>query len=75
MDDRAIRDRILTRLGEGRTDGRVEVDVRDGRVVLWGAVRTWSDRDEIERLTWTAPEVRAVDNCLTIRLAGREAPG
>jgi osmotically-inducible protein OsmY len=44
----------------------VHLDVREGEVTLTGVVRTWFDRAAVERLTWSAPGVRAVDNRLVI---------
>jgi osmotically-inducible protein OsmY len=44
----------------------VRLDVREGEVTLTGVVRTWSDREAVERVTWAAPGVRAVDNRLVI---------
>jgi osmotically-inducible protein OsmY len=44
----------------------VHLDVREGEVTLTGVVRTWFDREAVERLTWSAPGVRAVDNRLVI---------
>jgi osmotically-inducible protein OsmY len=71
MDDAKLRKRILAGLGDRLPDEIVNVDVYDGRVVLSGAVKTWCDRDEIERMAWAAPDVRAVENCLTVHRAWR----
>jgi osmotically-inducible protein OsmY len=46
--------------------GRVHVEVRDGEVVLTGAVRNWDERQRAEDAAWSAPGVSKVDNQLTI---------
>jgi osmotically-inducible protein OsmY len=46
--------------------GRVHVEVRDGEVVLTGAVRNWDERQRAEDAAWSAPGVSEVDNQLTI---------
>ena len=46
--------------------GRVQVDTRDGAIILNGKVASWSERAEAERVAWAAPGVTVVDNELTI---------
>jgi osmotically-inducible protein OsmY len=45
---------------------RITVEVHDGEVILKGAVRSWAERQEAERVGWAAPGVRRVDNQITI---------
>jgi osmotically-inducible protein OsmY len=45
---------------------RITVDVGDGRVVLKGTVRSWAERQEAERESWSAPGVTAVENHIVI---------
>jgi osmotically-inducible protein OsmY len=45
---------------------RIGVEVRDGKVVLHGNVRSWIERDEAERAAQAAPGVRNVENDLAI---------
>jgi osmotically-inducible protein OsmY len=45
---------------------RITVDVQGSRVVLKGAVRSWAERREAERVAWSAPGVTAVDNRIRI---------
>lgn len=40
----------------------VAIEVDEARVRLGGTARSWAERDEAERLTWTVPGVIAVDN-------------
>jgi osmotically-inducible protein OsmY/uncharacterized protein (DUF2267 family) len=49
----------------------IAIDEQDGRVVLRGTARSWSERSEAERIAWTVPGVSVVDNHIAI---GSEAP-
>jgi osmotically-inducible protein OsmY/uncharacterized protein (DUF2267 family) len=49
----------------------IAIDEQDGRVVLRGSARSWSERSEAERIAWTIPGVSGVDNHIAI---GSEAP-
>lgn len=42
------------------------VEARGSRVVLWGNVRTWAEREEAERAAWACPGVVEVDNNITV---------
>ncbi|HEU4993624.1 MAG TPA: BON domain-containing protein [Gemmatimonadaceae bacterium] len=44
----------------------VSVETRDGRVVLRGTVRSWTERKDAERAAWSAPGVTAVEDQLAI---------
>jgi osmotically-inducible protein OsmY len=62
--ERAI-DEALKRNGvlEGN---RIAVEAEGGKVTLSGEVRTWAERDEAERLAWSARGVTRVDNHLVV---------
>jgi len=45
---------------------KVEVASSDGKVTLRGAVRSWTERNDVERAAWAAPGVREVEDLLTI---------
>jgi osmotically-inducible protein OsmY len=46
---------------------RIDVDVReDGTIVLTGRVRSWAERQEAERVAWSGPGAKAVENRIVI---------
>jgi osmotically-inducible protein OsmY len=58
-------ERALVR--SAQTDAeRISVEVHDGRVVLKGKVRSWAEREEAERVVWSAPGIRKVENDIVI---------
>lgn len=44
----------------------IKVEAHNGRVILRGAVHAWAEKDEAERVAWSAPGVTEVDNHITI---------
>jgi osmotically-inducible protein OsmY len=63
-----VRDRIeaaFTRSAE--IDARrINVTAHEGRVILSGNVRSWSERRQAERAAWAAPGVTQVDDRLSV---------
>lgn len=47
---------------------RINIEVAGDLVLLTGVVRSWLEREEAERVAWSAPGVTAVDNHITVRL-------
>jgi osmotically-inducible protein OsmY len=47
---------------------KVQVETRDGKVILRGNVHSWSERQEAARTAWAAPGVTEVENLITIAI-------
>jgi osmotically-inducible protein OsmY len=47
---------------------RITIDVQEDTVTLEGTVSSWLEREEAERVAWSAPGVTVVDNHITVRL-------
>lgn len=45
---------------------RISVTSSDGKVTLWGNVRSWMEKDEAETAAWAAPGVNQVQNNISI---------
>jgi osmotically-inducible protein OsmY len=45
---------------------RIIVDIQGTKVVLHGAVRTWAEKTEAERVAWSAPGVSSVENHVVV---------
>jgi osmotically-inducible protein OsmY len=45
---------------------RIEVEANGSEVVLKGTVRSWIEREEAERVAWSAPGVSRVDDRIVV---------
>ncbi|WBB66653.1 BON domain-containing protein [Micromonospora sp. WMMD812] len=63
--DRMLRD-VRRALGRAVGTERVSVAVDGDTLVISGVVRSWWERDQAERVAWSAPGVRAVEDQLLV---------
>jgi osmotically-inducible protein OsmY len=45
---------------------KIQVAIRDGKVILQGRLNSWAERDEAGRTAWAAPGVSQVENLIAI---------
>ncbi|HVA57772.1 MAG: BON domain-containing protein [Gemmatimonadaceae bacterium] len=45
---------------------KISIEAKDGKVVLRGTVRSWSEREDAERAAWAAPGVTEVDDEIAV---------
>jgi osmotically-inducible protein OsmY len=45
---------------------KISVEAKDGKVVLRGTVRSWSEREDAERAAWSSPGVTEVDDEIAV---------
>lgn len=49
------------------TDAKhIQVEVRGDKVILTGTVRAWAEKQEAERIAWSAPGVASVENRIVV---------
>jgi osmotically-inducible protein OsmY len=47
---------------------KITVEVRGSKAILKGTVRAWAEREEAERVAWSAPGITEVENRITLEV-------
>src|SRR5438309_11089082 len=47
---------------------RITVEVQGSKAILKGTVRSWAEREEAERVAWSAPGIYSVENRITLEV-------
>jgi len=68
-----LRANVIDALGphEPGDAARIAVDVNGSRAVLHGCVRSWAEREALDRAALATPGVTRVDNQLALLVKGR----
>jgi osmotically-inducible protein OsmY len=45
---------------------RIQIEAKGGEVILKGRVRSWIEREEAERVAWSAPGVTLVEDRIVV---------
>ncbi len=48
--------------------GKIQVEVQGSKAILRGSVRSWAEKQEAERVAWSAPGISEVQNLITVQL-------
>ena len=46
----------------------ITVEVQGGKAILRGTVRAWIEKEEAERVAWSAPGITSVENRITLEV-------
>ncbi|MGC2552559.1 MAG: BON domain-containing protein [Candidatus Sulfotelmatobacter sp.] len=47
---------------------RIAVEVQGSKAILKGTVRAWAEKEEAERVAWSAPGITSVENRITVEI-------
>jgi osmotically-inducible protein OsmY len=47
---------------------RITVEIQGSKAILRGTVRAWAEKEEAERVAWSAPGITSVDNRITLEV-------
>ena len=47
---------------------KIQVEVQGSKAILRGSVRSWAEKQEAERVAWSAPGITEVQNLITVQI-------
>jgi osmotically-inducible protein OsmY len=47
---------------------RITVEVQGSKAILRGTVRAWAEKEEAERVAWSAPGITSVENRIVVEI-------
>ena len=47
---------------------KITLEVQGSKAILKGSVRAWAEREEAERVAWSAPGITSVENRITFEV-------
>jgi len=68
VNEQEVKDKIVSAFQRNALldSRRIKIETRGGKVIIRGSVRSWAERDQVERAAWAAPGVSEVESHIMI---------